>query len=262
MKPFLLIALLPLPALADAPAGYRLVWADEFARDGLPDPTKWGYDTEANATGWYNNELQYYAVANARTSVISGGQLHITARKERLTKAADYGGQNYSSARLITSNTQSWTYGHFEISARLPCGLGTWPAFWMPGPVDIPYPGGGEIDIMEQVGSDPQAITSTIHSTATEGTYGIGDQTLITDACTAFHTCALTSTTTEISTAVDGQHILTFKNDGSGRASWPFDLPNNLLIDLAIGGDMAGPVDDAIFPVTRDLDYIRVYQKA
>lgn len=248
-------------AMADAPAGYALVWADEFDHDGLPDLARWVYDTEANATGWYNNELQYYAVANLANSAISDGQLHITARKERLS-AADYGGQNYSSARLITHGIQDWTYGYFEISARLPCGKGTWPAFWLLGPDAMGYPDMGEIDLMEQVGSDPTAITSTIHTKATEGTYGIGDAVTLAGACDALHLYRMTWTPSEITTSVDDTPILTFRNDGKGVASWPFDQPHYLLINLAIGGDMAGAVDDSIFPVTLDVDYIRVYQKA
>jgi beta-glucanase (GH16 family) len=252
-------------ALADGvapPSGYTLVWADEFDGVGLPDPGKWVYDTEANATGWYNNELQYYAVRRPEITSLDQGILSINARKERLTSEPDYGGQAYSSARLITRGKADWTYGYFEIRARLPCGLGTWPAFWMLGPQDIPWPNNGEIDIMEQVGSAPDQIHATIHTAATAGTFGIGESLTLADACTNFHTYHMLWTADKIIIGVDGEDYFTFENDGTGTASWPYDTPHYLLINLAIGGDMAGPVDDTIFPVTLRVDYVRVYQRA
>lgn len=244
-----------------APAGYRLVWSDEFNRDGLPDARKWVYDTEANKTGWYNNELQYYAVRRAQNSRVEKGRLIITARKERLGSAADYGQQNYTSARLITRGKASWTYGFFEVRARLPCGRGTWPAFWMLGPDSIPWPDNGEIDIMEQVGKNPSKITATIHTKATEGTFGIGSESRVRDACRRFHKYQMTWTSKEIAIGVDGLTYFTYSNPGKGAARWPFDVPHYLLINLAIGGDMAGPVDDSIFAVDMYVDYVRVYQR-
>ena len=143
---------------SNAPADYSLVWADEFDKDGLPDPKNWVYDTEANRSGWYNNELQYYAVERLENSRISAGNLVITARKEKLESASDYGGQQYSSARLITRGKASWTYGFFDVRAKLPCGAGTWPAIWMLGTAGA-WPAAGEIDIMEQVGGSVLLLT-------------------------------------------------------------------------------------------------------
>jgi beta-glucanase (GH16 family) len=107
-----------------------LVWSDEFDVAGLPDPAKWSYDIERNAAGWFNNELQYYGNARAGNSNVENGMLVITARREDLSTAGlpDWGGQLYSSARLITRDTAAWTHGFFEVRARLPCGVGTWPA--------------------------------------------------------------------------------------------------------------------------------------
>jgi beta-glucanase (GH16 family) len=101
--------------------GWTLVWSDEFETNGLPDPTKWAFDTDRNRAGWYNNEKQYYAANRLENSRVENGKLIITARKERLTTAADYGGQNYTSARLVTRGLASWTYGFFEIRAKMPC---------------------------------------------------------------------------------------------------------------------------------------------
>ncbi len=242
------------------PTGYTLVWSDEFNTDGLPDSSKWVYDIEANATGWYNNELQYYAAGRLENSRISDGKLIITARKEALTSEPDYGGQQYSSARLITRGKASWTYGFVEVRAKLPCGQGTWPAIWMLG-VNGQWPAGGEIDIMEQTGSQPSTIYGTIHNAATAGTSGNGGQTTVTDACSNFHNYQLTWTPQKLEIGVDGQVYHTYANPGTGSASWPFDNPQYLLLNLAIGGDMGGTVDNNIFPVQMEVDYVRVYQK-
>src|SRR4051812_7604438 len=92
------------------PAGFHVVWSDEFDVDGVPDPAKWSYDVDRNAAGWYNNELQYYAAARPENSRVAGGTLTVTARKENLATAglADWGGQAYSSARLVTRDKAAW----------------------------------------------------------------------------------------------------------------------------------------------------------
>jgi len=245
---------------ADVPAGYSLAWHDEFDTDGLPDSANWVYDTEANATGWYNNELQYYAVARLANSHAVAGVLYITATREALTTASDYGGQQYTSARLITRGKASWTYGYFEIRARLPCGQGTWPAIWMLGTADN-WPASGEIDIMEQPGQQPTLIEGTIHNSATAGTSGDGATTTLSDACSAFHNYEMTWTADKIVIAVDGKAYHTYGNPGTGTAAWPFNASQYLLLNLAIGGDMGGKVDDSIFPRSMQVEYVRVYQK-
>lgn len=246
--------------LSYAPPGYRLAWADEFVRAGLPDPTNWDYDTEANATGWYNDELQYYAVARPETTRVFDGVLSIIARKERLTSADDYGGQAYSSGRMTTRGKQEWTFGHFELRAKLPCGKGTWPSFLSLGPDTVPWPNAGEIDILSQAGADPTKIYPTIHTKATAEAGGVGGSVSISDPCESFHTYHATWTPDEITIGVDGTNHLTYRNTGDGVESWPFDKPRYLIVNLAIGGTGGGDVDDSIFPVSFDIDYVRVYQ--
>jgi beta-glucanase (GH16 family) len=246
---------------SDAPPGYTLVWADEFTSSGMPDSNNWSYDTEANATSWYNNELQYYAAGRLENSRVSDGELVITARKEALTSAPDYGGQAYTSARLITRAKASWTYGFFEVRAKLPCGQGTWPAIWMLGTNNDPWPANGEIDIMEQVGMRPAEITGTIHTAATGGTFGVGGVTQIPDACTNFHNYQLTWTADGLTIGVDNVAYFNYANSGAGKANWPFDGPQYLILNLAIGGDMGGPVNDHILPAQMEVKYVRVYQK-
>ena len=112
------------------------------------------------------------AVRARRTPWCEDGKLVITARKETRAAAGDWGGQHYTSARLLTRGLAEWTYGFFEIRARLPCGLGTWPAIWMLG-VHGEWPANGELDIMEHIGRNPGRVMSTIHTPAGSGAHGV-----------------------------------------------------------------------------------------
>ncbi len=246
-------------AASNAPPGYTLVWADEFDRDGLPDPARWDYDTDRNRTGWYNNELQYYARDRAENARVSGGKLIITARRESLSGFSDWGGQPYSSARLVTRGKASWTYGFIEVRAKLPCGAGTWPAIWTLGTRGT-WPDDGEIDIMEQVGSNPTRIFGTLH-TLQSGGPGTGGETQVASACSAFHNYQLTWTNGEILIGVDNVNYYRAVNPGAGYSSWPFDFAQYLLLNIAIGGNLGGAVDNAIFPVTLEVEHVRVFQK-
>jgi beta-glucanase (GH16 family) len=241
------------------PAGYKLVWADEFEVDGLPDPAKWGHDTHRNKSGWYNHEQQYYAGPRAENAVVLGGRLRITARKEDLGAQADWGGQPYSSSRLLTRGKADWTYGFFEVRAKLPCGRGTWPAIWTLGSKGA-WPDDGEFDIMEQVGSDPTRISSAVHMLAGHGGQGIGGAVRLPDACTAFHDYQMHWTPDGVSFGVDGFAHLRYPKLDAGPRAWPFDAPQYLLLNVAIGGDLGGAVDEGIFPVTMEVDYVRVWQ--
>ncbi len=241
------------------PAHYRLVWADEFDVAGLPDATRWAYDTERNRLGWYNNELQYYSGPRLDNARVSGGRLLITARRESLSTAPDWGGQRYTSTRLITRGKAAWTYGFFEIRAKLPCGRGTWPAIWMLGTGGV-WPDDGEIDIMEQVGSNASRVFGTVHTQGGSGGAGRGAATQVADACTAFHDYQLHWTADEIAIGVDGVVYFRYPNPRSGRRFWPFDAPQYLLLNIAIGGVLGGTVDDSIFPVTMEVEHVRIWQ--
>ncbi|MFN9506066.1 MAG: family 16 glycosylhydrolase [Rubrivivax sp.] len=251
----------PAPApQGPAPAGYTLVWADEFDIPGLPDASRWGYDTERNRLGWWNNERQYYAAARFENSVVEDGRLRNTARRESLATLPDWGGQAYSSARLITRGKAAWTYGFFEIRAKMPCGTGTWPAIWMLGTGGV-WPDDGEIDILEHVGRNPGEILGTVHTPITGGS-GNGSRTALATACTQFHEYQLHWTADEISIAVDGRVYHRYMNPRSGRAAWPFDAPQYLLLNIAVGGTLGGAVDDSIFPRTMEIEHVRVWQRA
>jgi beta-glucanase (GH16 family) len=247
---------------APMPAGWRLVWSDEFDGNGLPNPGNWDYDTWGNQGGWPNGELQYYARGRQENARVENGVLKIEARKERLTSASDYGGQEYTSARLVTRGKQEWLYGFVEIRAKLPCGTGTWPALWTLGSGGK-WPDDGEIDIMEHVGRNKGEILGTIHTLAYNHTKNTqqGSATRRDDVCDAFHRYQLTWTATEIKIGIDDKSYFQFRNPGDGnRDKWPFDRPQYLLLNLAMGGTLGGAVDDAALPARMEIDYVRVYQ--
>ena len=102
---------------------WRLVWSDEFEYTGLPDAKKWDYDVGGH--GWGNKELQFYTASRKENARVENGRLIIEARKEPWER------RDYTSARLVSRGKGDWTYGRFEVSAKLPSGRGTWPAIWM-----------------------------------------------------------------------------------------------------------------------------------
>jgi len=246
------------PATLSLPSGYRLVWSDEFDTPGLPDPARWVYDTGMNKAGWHNREKQYYSAARRENSEVRDGRLVITARLEEMRQATDWGGQRYTSARLITSGKAQWTYGFFEVRAKLPCGKGTWPAIWTLG--NGTWPAAGELDILEQVGSDPTRVFSTVHTASGSGADGVSGITQLATACSAFHDYQMLWTPQRATFAIDGRVHHVYENRGIGAAQWPFDAPQFLILNLAIGGNLGGAVDDAIFPVRFEIEHVRVYQ--
>ncbi len=249
------------PELLTRRAGWKLVWADEFDYQGLPDQKKWEY--KVGGAGWGNKELQYYTSGKLTNARVEHGKLIIEARKEKIDS------NNYTSARLVTAGKGDWTYGRFEIRAKLPSGRGTWPAIWMlPSKTtysDRFWPDNGEIDIMEHVGFDPGIIHSSTHTKA----YNWPKQNQKTgtlkvpDVQSAFHVYALEWDAETIDIYIDKTKVLSSKNEGTGWEAWPFDQKFHLILNLAIGGNWGGAkgVDDAIFPQRMEIDYVRVYQK-
>jgi len=240
---------------------YTLVWSDEFDYSGLPDTTKWSFDTDGNANGWGNNEAQCYTRDRLQNANVKEGYLTITALKE------DYQGKKYSSARLRTISKGDWLYGRMEIRAKLPDGRGMWPAIWML-PTDWAYggwPASGEIDIMENVGYDPFWIVASAHTKLYNHVQGTqkNNKIRIPDCYSDFHVYALEWEASEYRVFVDNQHYFTFKNEGTGSKAWPFDQRFHLLLNVAIGGNWGGAhgIDDTIFPRAMVVDYVRVYQE-
>jgi PKD repeat protein len=228
-----------------------LVWSEEFDTDGAPDATKWGYDIGTGSGGWGNNELEYYT-NRPENAIVEGGVLKIKAIQEM------YSGSAYTSARLLSKDKFAFTYGKVEAKAKLPEGVGTWPAIWMLGS-DVGtagWPACGEIDIMEHLGRDLNKIYSTLHYPGRSGGNADGATKTISNATTAFHTYSLEWSADAIKISVDDQVIHTVVNSGS----IPFNHNFFFILNVAMGGGFAGPVDPAFTNATMEVDYIRVYQ--
>ena len=235
----------------------KLVWSDEFNYNGLPDSTKWGYDV--GGSGWGNHELQYYTNKKLSNARVENGNLVIEAKQETIGKNA------YSSARLLTKGKYDFTYGHIDVRARIPKGVGSWPAIWMLGSATpLKWPDDGEIDIMEHVGYNHGVIHASAHTR--KYFHRIGTQktatTSLPDCSEAFHIYSLDWDAESITMLIDNKPYFTFKNEHSGKEAWPFDQPFHLLLNIAVGGDWGGQkgVDETIFPLKMEIDYVRVYQ--
>lgn len=235
------------------------VWGDEFEDEGLPDSSKWTYETGGH--GWGNEERQYYTEARRKNARVEDGHLVIEAHREA------YEGNEYTSARLNSGT--SWTYGRFEIRARVPAGRGTWPALWLLASQDTYgdafWPDNGEIDIMEHVGHTPNVIHSTIHTAAynhVEGTQR-GESIDVPDATSSFHVYALEWTPEEIRSYVDGEQYFSFrKGSDADYETWPFNHDFHLIMNVAVGGTWGGAegVAPDVWPERMLVDYVRVYQ--
>ena len=236
---------------------YQLVWSDEFDSTGLPDSSKWTYDL--GGSGWGNNELEYYT-SRSENARVENGNLVIEARKE------SYSGMNYTSARLLTKNRASWTYGKFEIRAKIPRGIGTWPAIWLLSAANpLVWPDDGELDIMEEVGFNPNVIYGTAHNKLYNGAQGTqkGSSLSVPTAQDSFHIYSLEWSNVAVTWSVDSTEYFTYVDPGYGFNGWPYNKDFFMILNIAIGGNWGGQhgVDDSIFPQQMLVDYVRVYQR-
>jgi len=246
---------------ADDPAGWQLVWQDEFNGRSL-DPSRWEF--EVNAAGGGNNELQYYVTNNAR---VKDGLLFIEARKEHYKGPART--RDYTSSRLRTRLKGDWKYGRFDIRAKLPKGRGMWPAIWLL-PTDEAYggwPNSGEIDIMELIGHEPHRVYGTLHyGDAVRGHLYKGTNYTLAAGVFAddFHVFRLDWEPRAMRWYVDDHLYQTQTNwhtQGRGFPA-PFDQRFHLILNLAVGGNWPGnPDEKTVFPQATVVDYVRVYRK-
>lgn len=259
--------------------GYTLTWHDEFDGNTL-DSANWNYqlgvnDVYGSATGpwaWGNDELQFYTSESKNVNV-SGGCLNITAIKEPKPD-----GRTYSSARILTRDKFSQTYGYFEARMKTPTGEGLWPAFWMlPQPsssnslnnVYGGWPHSGEIDIMEAKGRLQNVVDMTLHF-AIPGSGGhnyVGNNYTMGTNTDQWHTYAVDWTADYIRWYIDGVQRCQatssmYTTDSSSAASAPFDKPFYIIFNLAVGGqyDSLREPPNGFVQATMQVDYIRVWQ--
>ena len=235
----------------------KLIWSDEFNGTGLPDATKWDYEI-----GFIrNNEPQYYTYQRLENVRQENGYLVIEALKE------EYKGAHYTSASINTLNRMAFTGDiRVEVKAQLPHGKGIWPAIWMMGSniTQVGWPKCGELDIMEFIGINPDKIYGTLHwwdstSANANNLLSKGSNVTVSDLETAFHVYSLERKGAEISLFMDNTNVMTMSTPATAFQN-TFVGPLYLLLNLAMGGSWAGPVDDTIFPQKFLIDYVRVYQ--
>ncbi|MGL4336691.1 MAG: glycoside hydrolase family 16 protein [Turicibacter sp.] len=236
---------------------YKLVWSDEFDYTGTPDLTKWNFDV--GGSGFGNNEDQYYTNSNSSNAIVQDGKLIITARKEQV------GNRMYSSAKLMTYQRESWCYGKFEIRAKMPKGKGMWPAIWMlPDTINEgqeKWPRCGEIDIMENVGKVPDVVHFSLHSEHHNHIQNTQFTSVIKvpELSEKFFTYGLVWTEDKIEFYLDDELQYSVLKEDHAKG-WPFNKPFYLILNLAVGGNWGGAIDDSIFPQTLEVEYVRVYQ--
>ncbi|MBN2389731.1 MAG: CIA30 family protein [Anaerolineae bacterium] len=254
------------------PEGWVLTWNDEFdgAAGAEPDQTKWGYDI--GGSGWGNAEWEYYTAERENSAQNGDGQLVITATESTdealqctYTPAGEPGTCAYTSARLLTNGKFDFVYGRAEARLKLPYGQGIWPAFWSLGNNfgDVGWPAAGEIDIMENIGVEPDIVHGTVHGPGYSGANGIGGGYTYTEALSNdYHVYAIEWEPDEIRWYFDDTQFFTLTHDLLPvDAPWVFDHPFFLIMNVAVGGYWPGYPDETTeFPQTMNVDYVRVYQ--
>ena len=251
---------------------WKLVWKEEFNYSGLPNAKKWSYEVGHIR----NNEKQYYTNARKENAWVSNGVLAITGKKESFPNeffkkgSGDWKTQDstaqYTSASINTLGKVGWKYGRIEIKAKLPHGRGIWPAIWMMGTnrLEVGWPKCGEIDIMEFVGNQPKDIYGTMHfpDPNAEGNKSNGNKITSENLKNDFHLYAIEWNEKTIDVYFDNNKYHSFSIDSAGVGEdIPFRKPFYLLLNLAMGANWPGPIDDSILPQQFLVDYVRVYEK-
>lgn len=160
---------------------------------------------------------------------------------------------------------QEFQYGRIEARLKVPAGKGLWPAFWMLGSNfrTVGWPDCGEIDIMEYIGREPDLIFGTLHGPGYSGALGLGkwhrQKYNIADD---FHIYAIEWEEDKITWFYDGEAYFTLTRGDVGNRDWPFEQPFFIILNLALGGQLPGPIGlDTVFPNQYLVDYVRVFQR-
>lgn len=254
--------------------GYKLVWNEEFEVDGKPDPKSWKYET-----GFMRNEeLQWYQSDNASCSE---GLLKIEGRREKVKNPNYQAGSSdwkknreyadYTSSSINSQGKHSWQYGRFDIRARIPAYKGSWPAIWTLG-VSKEWPSNGEIDIMEYylIGGRPCILANAAWGTSQrwvpkwdsehkEFSYFLAKDP---DWADKFHLWRMDWDEDYIRIYLDGELMNEIRLAGTVNAdgSNPFRQKHYILLNLALGGNGGNP-SGTTFPLTYEVDYVRIYQE-
>ncbi|MEN9347137.1 MAG: hypothetical protein RLZZ77_648 [Bacteroidota bacterium] len=231
---------------------WPLVWADEFEGTEI-NPQIW--TRQIGASGWGNNELQFYT-NDAENAFVTNGQLHIEAIQE------NHQGSNYTSARLITNDLFEFKYGRLEANIKIPMGQGIWPAFWMLGAnyETVNWPGCGEIDVMEHVNNEPLAHGTLHWQQGNNHNYQGTSLPIDTDE---FHKYGIVWSETQIQFYIDSVNYYTYTFTPNNNTSPIFQRPFFLLLNIAVGGNWPGsPNAQTPFPAEMIVDYVHVYQDA
>ena len=244
----------------------QLVWSDEFEGSGAIDTSQWFHQTLLPlGDRWYNGEIQHYTDREANT-FLADGHLNLVARRETFT---DQGiTKDFTSARL--NSKFAFTYGRVEVRAKMPIGPGTWPAIWtlgqnidepgaywkLQGLGTTPWPACGEMDIMEHWGTNQGYVSSATHTPSSFGaTVNLGGQ-IIPTVSSDFHVYAMDWYPDKLVFAVDGNVHFVYQPERPDAATWPFDAPQYLLLNVAILPSIASGFTESAMKV----DYVRVYQ--
>jgi beta-glucanase (GH16 family) len=269
MKPrsFILVSAALIGAPVRVPAASPvLIWNDEFnqAAGTQPDPSKWGYDLGVgNPPGWGNNELETYTSSPNNVLVVSDPDA--TDGKALAIRAQAANG-SYTSARIKTQATFTFTYGRMEARARVPAGVGCWPAFWALGSDNptVGWPNCGEVDVMEWVGQTPSHIKGSLHAVGYSGGQSLNADCVLPNNASysaAYHVFAVDWYPDQFVFSMDGAVYEVQPRSGIPAGSqWPFDLPFFIILNFAVGGNWPGPPNTStVFPQDFRIDYVRVY---
>lgn len=247
---FLFLFLIGVFVNAQSLKGYKLVWQDNFCGHKL-DTSSW--NNVVAKPRWVNNELQRYT--DGQNVMVKNGKLIIEARNEN---------DEYTSGRINTKSKRIFTYGIVKIKAKLPEGIGTWPALWMLGQnkTEVGWPKCGELDIMEHVGKNPDFIHSSVHNKSGYAATPYTGKLKINNTFDKFHIYSMEWTTDYITFYVDGKKIYHYQPEIKNEENWPFDKPFFLIFNIAIGGDWGGAkIDEKCFPAIMKVDWVKVYNK-
>ena len=248
-----------------ASSPWTLTWSDEFngPNGSPPDASKWV--SETGGEGWGNNELEFYT-ARPENAYQQDGSLVIKVLQEKYTAGGVV--RNYTSARLKTQGKFAQAYGRFEARIKIPRGQGMWPAFWMLGDdIDkVQWPACGEIDVMENIGKEPDIVHGSIHGPGfsdgdLEAHFRLPPGQAFADD---FHLYAIEWEPGAVRFYLD-DHLYVTRTRADLRPGWKwtFDHPFFLILNVAVGGDWPGSPDaSTVFPQTMLVDYVRVYRRA